>query len=268
MIFGLRKRVDGKEMYYKNDWLEFHPEFRKANLTLEKAGYFDSRPQLNFTITTLLGIFGLLISPFLSFWFAMSMITIILFIPWGQCYLHIPYNTGIDECDPPRYGFYFYGEGVKIPNNFVICKGKKTKFIELPWAYDWIRTSRMLKDGSWLHERKGDRKKGIEINWWSEEIESQLFQEKHPYMYKLKNGNQQLRIATIKVEEREWRPKWFRWTNLFAQVRRSIDIEFNDEVGDRAGSWKGGTIGCSYDMKSNESPYECLSRMESERIFR
>lgn len=268
MIFGLRKIVDRGDVCYKNKWLEFHPEFRKANIVLEKAGYFDSRPQINFTSTTLLAILGLLISPFLGFWFALSMITVILFIPWGQLYLHLPYDTGINECDPPRYGFYFYGEGKKIPDNFVICQGKKSKHIDLPWSYDWFRTSRLLKDGAWIHERKGDIRKGIYIDVWQQEIQSKLFQEMHPYVYKLKNREQQIRTATIKVEEREWRPKWFMWTNLFSHIRRSLDVEFSEEVGERSGSWKGGTIGCSYDMKSGESPYECLMRMEQERVFR
>lgn len=267
-ILNLRKVVDGRELCYKNDWLQFHPEFRKANLDFRKAGYFDSRPRLDFTLTTMIGVLGLLISPFFGIWFTTSMLAITLFIPWGQVYLKIPYDTGIDECESPCWGFYFYGEGSKIPDTFVICKGKKTKHIYLPWSYDWVRTSKMLKDGTWLHERRGDRKKGIDINWWSEEIESQLFQETHPYMYKLKSGQQQLRTATIKVEEREWRPRWFRWTSLFAHVRRSIDVEFSDEVGEKSGTWKGGTIGCGYDINQGETPYDCLMRMENERIFR
>lgn len=32
-------------------------------------------------------------------------------------------------------------------------------------------------------------------------------------------------------------------------------------------SWKGGTIGCGYALRPNESPYECLKRMEQERKF-
>jgi hypothetical protein len=39
------------------------------------------------------------------------------------------------------------------------------------------------------------------------------------------------------------------------------------EAGKRKGSWKGGTLGCGYELKKNETPLECLRRMESEREF-
>jgi hypothetical protein len=47
--------------------------------------------------------------------------------------------------------------------------------------------------------------------------------------------------------------------------RKVIDIEFNDEVGERSGSWKGGTIGCSYAMLPTDTIESCLRRMEKER---
>jgi hypothetical protein len=137
----------------------------------------------------------------------------------------------------------------------------------MPWNYEWLRTSRLLKDGSWLNEKRGDRKKGIESNWWKEETQEKLWKETHPYTYVLKNGTVQNRMATIKVEQREWRPKWFMWTSLFKKISTDIDIEFDGEVGERTGSWKGGTLGCGYNLLPNETPLECLRRMEKEREF-
>jgi len=61
-IFNLRKVKEQSEIYWKNDWLEFHPEFRMANFRVEKTGYYDARPQVNFTLTTLIGMIGLSIS--------------------------------------------------------------------------------------------------------------------------------------------------------------------------------------------------------------
>lgn len=62
--------------------------------------------------------------------------------------------------------------------------------------------------------------------------------------------------AATKIEEREWRfgTGWFKWLTLFrpAKIRRSLDIEFSGETGRRKGSWKGGTIGHSIDMKPGE----------------
>ena len=50
-------------------------------------------------------------------------------------------------------------------------------------------------------------------------------------------------------------------------VRRYIEIDFKDEVGHEKGSWKGGVMGCSYDLLPDESPMDCIKRMEKERRF-
>ena len=74
--------------------------------------------------------------------------------------------------------------------------------------------------------------------------------------------------ATYYVEEREWRRKWLTWTKLGNVVSKVIDVSFSDEVGARKGSYKGGTMGCSYEMKPGETALECLMRMENEREFK
>lgn len=152
------------------------------------------------------------------------------------------------------------------------------KYYEFPWSYDWHRTSYLLADGSWLHEWRSDRpsvnrkaphktnhdhyqhilgqREGRE---WSREL---------PYSYVLKNGTVQQVIATIKVRESERRRRFLRWTRLGAKTTRSIDVSFSGEVGEGAGSWKGGTIGCGYAMEQCETPEACLRRMERERKFR
>ncbi|RUW04030.1 hypothetical protein [Mesorhizobium sp. M1A.F.Ca.IN.020.04.1.1] len=62
--------------------------------------------------------------------------------------------------------------------------------------------------------------------------------------------------ATTKIEEMEWKfgTGWFKWLSLFRKpkVRRSLDIEFSGETGERKGSWKGGTLGTGIDMTSGE----------------
>lgn len=81
------------------------------------------------------------------------------------------------------------------------------------------------------------------------------------------NGTVQNRTVTIYGEEMEWRWRWFTWLPIPRMIRRSVNISFDDEVGERTGSWKGGTIGCSYDWRSNESMLAALRRMENERKF-
>lgn len=149
--------------------------------------------------------------------------------------------------------------------------GARTKIVHLPWAWEHERTSFLIEgvqmvghlvaDGIWLNQRRFDHHR----RW----------QEKHPYRHVLSTesergepaGTAQEVIATISVVEREWRRRWLRWTRLGAKVVRAIEVDFSDEVGNRAGSWKGGTVGCSYAMLPGEEPIDTLRRMERERSF-
>lgn len=70
------------------------------------------------------------------------------------------------------------------------------------------------------------------------------------------------------VEEMEWRRKWLRWTKMFSLTKRFIEIEFSKEMGSRKGTWKGGTVGCSYDLLPDEHPKDCIRRMEKEYKFK
>lgn len=219
---------------YKNNWVSLYLRPCKLSFVYNVAGYFDERPYIHLELFLL------------------------------DVYLTLPIKTGIDECEPSRYGFYLYGEGLGRMgfDQLWICLGEKSKCINLPWALDWVRTSNLRRDGNWEHETKGNRK-----DFYKDEWNDVIWSETHPYKYVLRSGKEQHVQATIKVSEREWRPLWFKWTKLFAHVKRDIEIEFDNEVGERTGSWKGGVLGCSYKMLPNETPLECLRRMEGERKF-
>lgn len=144
--------------------------------------------------------------------------------------------------------------------------GDAVKIVHFPWA-DWVHVSHLVMrpDGSFVpfvgswEEKQPHRPDGKEPDGRHTET--------HAYHYLLKSGEVQHIDATISVERREWRLRWLRWTSLFAKVRHSIDVSFSDEVGERAGSWKGGTVGCGYDLRPNETPRECLMRMMRDRKF-
>lgn len=138
------------------------------------------------------------------------------------------------QCSGPTYGFTFFGDGLHL--HWGKCKGKRDDpftVIAMPWA--------------WRHVKH--------------EILSEP--ETHSYRYVLRSGEVQERTATIQVESRMW---WRPWLP-FSRVSKYIDVKFNDEVGERTGSWKGGTIGCSYSMHRCESALMTLRRMELERKF-
>lgn len=191
---------------------------------------------------------------------------------WVRIGINLPIWSTIHECEYPEYGFYWeYGPSL------VLCWNMKKKFIHMPWEMEWVRTSKLRSDGTWYIERKGDVKKYrkehpnytmSEIYQWEQDRKGTLWTETHFYPYTTKYGEVQNDTnATIKVSETEWRPRWFMWTGLFKKIRKYIDVEFDKEVGSERGSWKGGTIGCSYTMNPGETPYQTLMRMNKERSF-
>lgn len=220
-----------KSYSYKNNWLSsyFYPKFHESfALEVSPAGYFDNRLFIH--------------------------IKFIFF----QLFLHLPIRSKYDDCDPPCYFKIYYYD-----NSLVMGSGKKLKFIYMPWKLEWYRRSILLKDGTWEHEIKGKERKDFYEDKWKEK----KFSELHPYAYRLKNGSVQNVTARISVEEMEWRRKWLMKFKFFNKNRKSISVDFDGEVGERAGSWKGGTTGCGYEMLENEKPYETLKRMMKEREF-
>jgi len=246
-------------------WVTFYPKFN-SSFYVEKAGYFDERPQVHVGATQLLMLIAI---PFLAVQSPLFLLLIpLVFFGWGRLYINLPIRTGIQDCDSAAWGFNYHDNKIWIyiggGGNFE--GGKKWKTFTMPWDATWVRTSTLMKDGyDWFHEVSGNRVKwdGDDIgsyNW----LRDNKWKETHPYVDPYDNTTVN---ATISVEEREWRPFWFQWTTLFAGKRRTIDISFDKEVGREKGSWKGGTIGCSYTLLPNESPIECLRRMEVERKF-
>jgi hypothetical protein len=220
------RKIDGS---YRNNWLEFTPcWFPEFALCYDVAGYHDSRPMIQ------------------------------IYFIYGKLFIHLPFKTKYEECDPLCYGIKYHDRALWFHY------WRNHKCIRMPWDMDWIRTSCLKKDGTWEHGTKYDRKE-----FWDDKWKDILWNGNFLYRYTLKNGEIQEVAANIRVEEREWRPLWFKWTKLFAKTKKDINVEFSNEVGERAGmDWKGGCTGCFYEMLPDEKPYETLKRMEKERIFK
>jgi hypothetical protein len=138
------------------------------------------------------------------------------------------------QCSGPTYGFCFFDDGLQL--HWGKQKGRRDDpftIIGMPWRWQH-REHRILSEP-----------------------------ETHPYRYRLRSGEVQERTAIIQIETRRWTRPWLPWR----RTSRYIDIAFSDEVGERSGSWKGGVLGCSYDMLPNETALDCLRRMERERQF-
>ncbi len=166
---------------------------------------------------------------------------------WGVFNIKLPFKTTREaDCEWLDYGFYWFED------QFVLRWGEHSKRIDLPFVYfvfDWHKV--IDKNGQWID---GER------SWDNKDIRREVFD----YTYMLESGEIQKRKATCFVEERQWHRKWLPFVKM---NRRSISVDFDDEVGERTGSWKGGCTGCGYDMLAGESVEDCLRRMERERKF-
>lgn len=151
----------------------------------------------------------------------------------------------------------------------------RRKTLYMPWGWTFHRKSILMPDGrSWVHEIEGYNVRHGEVpvehptsdHYWTFN-DLPHWEIALPYQYVLRNGEVQKRTAMISVDEMEWRMRWFKWAPWPRLIRRSIDVKFSDEVGERSGSWKGGCVGCGYELRQDETAEECLRRMERERKF-
>jgi hypothetical protein len=256
--------------YYKNDkmlqnkWVSIYFKRDLPSFKVAPASYFDNRWFISFCGSFVLAAIGMIFSLCAGFgWWSLIFLPFLVtgYLP---VYIHLPIRSKYDECDPPQYGFYLYhGAGDnKFFDSLWICRGEKTKCVNMPWSWQWVRTSMLLKDGTYAHETKGCR-----MDFWHEQWKPLRWSETHKYTYKLNDGTVQEVNATITVKEREWRWRGLTGWRFPGRISRSIEIDFSSEVGEETGSWKGGCTGCGYTLRENELPVHCLRRMEKERKF-
>lgn len=218
--------------YYRTPFSKFY--FTNSfDISFEICGYFDNRPRINIDLI----FFSLeIILPFRNSW--------------------------TDECDPPKWGIAIHNATLWI---YLGGKGNMNGGVKWwTWSFpfinkNWVRTSILLDDDSWAHETPKKREQFYNESW-------KAIQKSWSYNY-TDQYDGSIIPTKIYVEEREWRPKWLGWTSLFAKVSRNIDIHFSEEVGRKKRSWKGGCVGCGYDLLPEEEPLDCLKRMEKERSF-
>jgi hypothetical protein len=190
----------------------------------------------------------------------------------GQIFINLPFLDraicqGPNSIEQPRWGFSF------SENTLHLNWGRRGRVIWMPWC-PWYGIREYL-------DHEGQWRPRLHVS--DEGAEAPHLTLTEPYHYMLSNGDVQHVTATI-TRERTW-PTW-QWFGTSGRVRKApvsdalrrvqvrlaqpkqyIDVRFSDEVGERAGSWKGGTVGCSYEMKPGETPRHTLSRMQRERRF-
>lgn len=174
-----------------------------------------------------------------------------------------------------KWGIYLDGGGGYkswLFESIVLCWGDWTKFVHMPWEYTHISSKVKRPDGTWTNKvysyEEGPLRvvNGHGATMGGKEPDGrQLWVV--PYKYTLRSGEVQERIATVYMDRMEWRRKFMRWCPWFAKVRIGLWIDFSDEVGEGTGSWKGGTVGCGWDIQPGETVEQAVCRMERERKF-
>ena len=241
---------------YRNEipkWLRLLGAWRINKESVDfKWGYFAPRAGLEFVINR-----GTYFDTRYALSFAFG---------WGKFMIYLPLRTRLEEgCDMPRYGFAIHNDTLWIYKGGDYQDGQ----CQNQWWAWYLPFFSYTFVGHWILGREGwalmrNRHNEAGIDSWDYRKSGKAIVHEYPYTYTLKNGTVQHRIATCTVEKRLWHRKWFPFMTKQSQV---IDIEFSDEVGERTGSWKGGTIGCSYDMVPGDTVETCLRRMERERKF-
>ena len=275
-----------QETEYCDQWVSFYPKFCDAGFEVNIPAYFDPRPQIVTNIASLM-FFALIVSGlFMGFawWYIVGLSLLSMYVGWGQLFISLPINTGKpDECDGDTFGFCFYrvDSGIpSLPDCLVIQWGGtrssrkfRYKSFDMPWGFKFYRHSLLLKDGTWVHDYEKMRGKPQDSPLWVDGKRRMFYDDywkdkRLSYQYDYTDSfDGQIIPTTISVEEREWRRIGLFGLSLFNKVRRVIEVKFHKEVGERKGSWKGGTVGCGYDLLPGEHPMDCLKRMEKERSF-
>jgi hypothetical protein len=181
---------------------------------------------------------------------------------YGTFYIKLPFMPK-RECKDvmDSWGFSWNWDSDNRGADIHLNWAHRCKILHLPWDYVHVRHDMLCEDGEW--------RKYIG-SWQRKEGDPLPATEVYPYRYVCRDGAIQDDItATIHVDEMEWRWKLARSLRLPwpRKIRRTISVDFSKEVGERRGSWKGGCTGCSYEMRPDETPQECLFRMQRDRRF-
>lgn len=167
---------------------------------------------------------------------------------------------------PRVYGFSLHNMGAGY-DFFQLFYGIKShdSSTEQSWSrhldwkmWDCVRSSVYNPDGTHFatEERGGGSEKFFEFCRIKEKCPTSKFL--------IEDYDGKKIVATCMVEEREWHrgTGWFKCLKYFypAKIRRSLDIDFSEEVGPEKGSWKGGMMGHGIDMLKDETPIEAFKR--------
>lgn len=169
------------------------------------------------------------------------------------------------ETFPREYGFRFSDGSLHLyfgPQTHSSVDTKSKVFF-LPWKnWRFIRQSWYGPTGQHIETLWETKDREVRsAQWdWRREFEKTLAKTR----FEIEDYDGQRIGVSTHIEEREWRfgTGAFAWLSLFRRrkIVRSLDIEFDKEVGKEKGSWKGGLIGTNIEMLPGELHEAALRR--------
>lgn len=183
---------------------------------------------------------------------------------WIDAFIRLPFLRGGRRAEDGTHRSWGFTQSPDMMG-LHLHWGDRVKIVTMPWR-NWLQTAHDVRrgDGSWA-PFVGSWEVKQSPDGVGKEPDGRLV-EKFPYRYVLRSGEVQNVTASVHVERRVRKLKALRWLP-FGRTSYAISVEFSGEVGERAGSWKGGVLGCGYALHPGETPRECLYRMQEERKF-
>jgi hypothetical protein len=171
-----------------------------------------------------------------------------------------PFKGDWGQDNTRRYGITFFERSVHL-------HWGETKVYWLPWDWEIVRHDLLYPNGDvyWHNKfpriRLGEKSNsyswhqildGGESPYPKSDAETELVKYVD-LVHHTKSGKKQVARIRLAGEEREWRYRWFKWLPWPRKISRVVDCWSDAELGERAGSWKGGMLGWSVEWREDES---------------
>ncbi|CAK9254152.1 unnamed protein product [Sphagnum jensenii] len=177
----------------------------------------------------------------------------------GHFWINLPkwlpnqtFGDDIDQNTIRTWGFDCRWRRYAVVNGIVFDWDTKSRSVIFPWSVVRVREQYLMKDGSWADVPE-DCFRNPEIG---KAFRDGQACEQHTYHWVTPRWGIRETIATLRVNEVEYRPKCFSRLSIFRDVRRYIDISFAKPVG----VVKGGVLQTFCELKLGETPAEALTR--------
>lgn len=140
------------------------------------------------------------------------------------------------------YGFYFFDGDLWVGWGELHC-------ITMPWRVQHYKSLYLDSNCKWTEHP--------EVHHFIDVT----------FTYTLRSGEVQERVAHLTFNEWRGRPRALRWTSLFERRHAQIRFDFDGEVGEGTGSWKGGVLGSSMAWDGKSDPVTAFKNHIATRKF-